>query len=87
VVGRVREVRGRGEDLGVVDEPVDHRGGHDVVAEDLSPAAERHVRGGQDGALFVAAGDQLEEQVRGVRIERDVSDLIDDQQLVAVQAV
>ena len=26
-----------GEDLGVVDEPVDHRGGDDVVAEDLAP--------------------------------------------------
>ena len=26
-------------DLGVVDESVDHRGGDDVVAEDLAPAA------------------------------------------------
>ena len=25
------------EDLGVVNEPVDHRGGGDVVAEDLAP--------------------------------------------------
>ena len=29
-----------GEDLGVVDEPVDHGGGGDLVAEDLAPAAE-----------------------------------------------
>lgn len=28
-----------GEDLGVVDEAVDHGGGYDVVAEDLAPAA------------------------------------------------
>ena len=27
-----------GEDLGVVDEPVDHRGGGDFVAEDLAPS-------------------------------------------------
>ena len=27
-----------GDDFGVVDEPVDHRGGYDVVSEDLSPA-------------------------------------------------
>jgi hypothetical protein len=27
-----------GDDLGVVHEPVDHRGGHDVVAEHLAPA-------------------------------------------------
>jgi hypothetical protein len=29
------------EDLGVVDEPVDHRGGGHVVAEDLAPGASR----------------------------------------------
>jgi hypothetical protein len=29
-----------GDDFGVVDESVDHRGGDDVVAEDLAPAAE-----------------------------------------------
>jgi hypothetical protein len=61
----------------VVDESVDHRGGHDVVAEDLSPSPERHVRGDQDCSLFVAAGDQLEEQVRGVLVEGDVADLVD----------
>jgi hypothetical protein len=27
-----------GDDVGVVDQPVDHRGGDDVVAEDLAPA-------------------------------------------------
>jgi hypothetical protein len=37
----------RGDDLGVVDEPVDHRGGDGVVGEDLTPAAERLV-GGDD---------------------------------------
>ena len=34
-----------GEDFGVVDEPVDHRGGGDLVAEDLAPRAERLVAG------------------------------------------
>ena len=29
-----------GEDVGVVDESVDHGGGDDVVAEDLAPAGE-----------------------------------------------
>ena len=29
-----------GEDVGVVNEPVDHGGGGDVVAEDLAPAGE-----------------------------------------------
>ena len=35
MAGAVR-VAGEGEHLGVVDEPVDHRGGDDVVAEDLT---------------------------------------------------
>jgi hypothetical protein len=33
------------EDLGVVDEPVDHGGGGDVFAEDLAPRAEGLVGG------------------------------------------
>jgi hypothetical protein len=60
----------------VVDEAVDHGGGYDVVAEGLAPAAEGQVRGDDDGALFVAAGDELEEQVRRVGVERDVADLV-----------
>jgi hypothetical protein len=33
------------EDFGVVDEPVDHRGGDGLVAEGLGPGGERLVRG------------------------------------------
>jgi hypothetical protein len=36
-------VAAEGEDLGVVNEPVDHRGGDDVVAEPLATSAERLV--------------------------------------------
>ena len=65
-----------GEDFGVVDEAVDHRGGDDLVAEDLAPAAEGQVGGDHDRALFVAGGDELEEQVRRVVIEGDVADFV-----------
>ncbi len=65
-----------GEDLGVVDEAVDHRGGGDFVAEDLAPSAE--------GLLlvtittrFVAARDEHEHEAGGLRVERDVADLVD----------
>src|SRR5690606_18338968 len=34
-----------GQDVGVVDDPVDHRGGDGLVAEDATPPAERQVRG------------------------------------------
>jgi hypothetical protein len=65
------------EDFGVVDEPVDHGCGHDVVAEDLAPAPEGHVAGDDQTCALVPGGDQLEKQVRGVGIEGQVSDLVD----------
>jgi len=70
----------------MVDKPVDHRCGDDVVGEDLAPAAEWNVRGDKDRALFVAGGDELEEEVRGIVVEGDVADLVDDEQLVAAKA-
>ena len=66
-----------GDDLGVVDEAVDHRGGDDVVAEDLAPAAEGLVGGDDQTGSFVAAGDELEEEVGGLGFEGDVADLVD----------
>ena len=74
-----------GDDFGVVHEPVDHGGGHDVVAEDLAPAAEALVGGDDQGGPLVPRGDELEEQVRGFGFEGDVADLVDDQQRVAGQ--
>ena len=61
-----------------MDEPVDHRGGDHVVAEDLAPGAERLVGGDDHRGVLVAAGDELEHQVRGFGVERDVADLVDD---------
>jgi hypothetical protein len=52
-----------GDDLGVVDEVVDHGGDDDVVAEGFAPAAERLVAGDDQAGSFVAGGDQLEEEV------------------------
>jgi hypothetical protein len=45
------------EDLGVVDEAVDHCGGGDLVAEDLAPGREGLVGGDDQGGAFVAAAD------------------------------
>src|SRR5580693_6073323 len=70
----------QGDDVGVVDEAVDHGGGDGVVAEDLAPAAEWLVGGDDEAGPLVAAGDELEEQVRGLGLESDVADLVDDQE-------
>ena len=74
-----------GDDFGVVDEPVDHGGGDDVVAEHFAPAAEGLVAGDDQRGSFVAGGDELEEQVRGFGFEGDVADLVDDEQRVAAE--
>ena len=68
------------DDLGVVDEAVDHGRGDDGVAEDLAPAAEGLVRGHDDAGPLVAGRDQLEEQVGGFAVEGDVADLVDDEE-------
>lgn len=73
------------DDLGVMDEAVDECGGDDVVGEDFAPTAEWHVRGDQNRALFVATGNELEEQVGGVGVEWEVADLVDDDQSVAAE--
>src|SRR3954453_7091872 len=65
------------EDLAVVDEPVDHRGGGHVVAEDLTPGAERLVAGDDHRGALVAVRDQAEHEVGGLGVKRDVADLVD----------
>ena len=57
-----------------------------MVAEDVSPAGERQIRGQDHGGVFVSAGDELEEQVRCFGFEGDVADGVDDQKRVAAQA-
>src|SRR5882757_8635620 len=42
------------DDFGVVDEAVDHGGGHDVVAEHFAPTAEGFVGGNDQAGPFVA---------------------------------
>ena len=61
-----------GEDLGVVDEPVDHRDGGGLVAEDLAPGRERLVARDDQARALVAGRDEAEHQVGGLGIERDI---------------
>ena len=54
----------------MVRDSVDHRGG--VVGKCLAPPPEGDIGGGHDRVLLVSGGDQLNEQVRRILIERDV---------------
>ena len=64
----------------MVHDAVDHRRGDGLVAEDVAPAGERQVAGQDERGVFVAGRDELEEQVRGVLLDGEVADLIDDDQ-------
>ena len=72
-----------GEDVGVVNDAVDHCGGDGLIAEHTTPGRERQVRGEDQRGVFVARRHQLEHQVRGVLLEGQVADFVDDDQPVA----
>ena len=64
----------------VVEEAIEDGRRDDGIAEDLAPRAEALVAGQDDGAALVATGDELEEEVGAVAIDRDVADLVDHEQ-------
>src|SRR5215471_3351683 len=68
------------EGNGVVEDAIENRRGDDPVAEDLAPAAEALVARQDHRAALVAATDELEEQVDALPVDRQVADLIDDEQ-------
>ena len=54
----------------MVEHAVEHRGGNHLVAEDVPPLRDGLVGGDEHAAALVAAADELEEQVRGLLLER-----------------
>jgi len=69
----------------IVQQAVEECGGDDGVAEDLAPFGKAAVGGEDHGAAFVARVDQLEEQVAGTGADREIADLVDDQQRGAAE--
>lgn len=60
--------------------PVDERGGHHVVTEDLPPLLEAFVRSQHCGGMLIATIHELEEEYGAGMIDRQVADLVDDEQ-------
>ncbi|CCF83959.1 hypothetical protein NITHO_2920001 [Nitrolancea hollandica Lb] len=73
------------QDRAPVNEAVEERGCHPLMAEDLRPVREVQVRGKSDAGAFVAIGEELEEQLGGVLGEGQVADLIDQDEVEALQ--
>ena len=65
------------KDLHVVGQSVNQGDGARGVGKDGVPALERQVGGDQQGAVFVATADELEDQVGGAGVVGEVSELID----------
>ena len=69
-----------GDDLGIVDEAVDHGDDAGGVGEDLVPVGEVAIGGDQGAFGLVSSADELEQEV-GVAVGvGEVPDLVDDQE-------
>jgi len=67
--------------MAVAEQPVEDGGGDDGIAEHGSPFADRAVGGDQHAATRVTARDELEEEMGGVGVERQIAEFVDDQEL------
>src|SRR3984957_4802105 len=70
-----------GQDVTVVQEPVEDCGRDDRIGEYDAPFSKAAVRGDHHGAGFVGAAERLEKQASRVWLQRQVAELVDDQQL------
>jgi hypothetical protein len=70
-----------GDDVAVVEQPVEDRCGDDWIAQDLAPFANRAVGRDEHASAFVPAAHKLKEQMRGVRLEGQVTEFVHDQEL------
>lgn len=68
------------DDVAVVDQAVDERAGHDVVAEDLAPVLEALVGGEDGGGVLVAPAHELEEEDAAGAGDREIADLVDHEE-------
>ena len=66
-------------------EPVEQGGCDDGISEHIAPFCKASVRGEYHRSSFVPRIDQLEEQVAAAGCDRQVSDLVDDEQRRATQ--
>src|SRR5690242_16375249 len=70
---------------GVVEQPIKQGGGDDGIAKDLSPLGKAAVGGQDHRALFVAGIDELKEEITAAVHDRQITDLVDDEQRGAAE--
>src|SRR3954468_22193915 len=75
------------QDRGVMHEAVDSCERHGLVGEDFAPITKRLIGGYQHGSPLVTCGNQLEEHAGFGLILGDVSEVVKDEQIVAIELV
>ena len=73
------------EDGGVMDESIDRGGGGGLVGKDSIPLGEGQIGGEEDGALFVAIGDQFEEDGAFFPVAVDAGEIVEDEEVELVE--
>ena len=66
-------------------QPVQQGRGHTLALEDLAPLAERQIAGEQQTGPFIPIREDLEQQLGAGAAEREVSQLITDQQIHPIE--
>ena len=67
--------------MAVVEEAIKYCGCHHRIAKHCAPLADAAIAGEQDRALLITAADELEEQVRRVGLEWQITKFINNQEL------
>ena len=66
------------DDMAVMQQAIDERSSHDLVAQDLAPLLETFIGGQHSGCALIAPVDELEEQDGAAAGEGEVADLVHD---------
>ncbi len=67
----------------MVREPIEQRSGHLGIAEHLGPFAEAEIGGDDDAGALVEFAEQMEQQCTARWAERQISQLIEDDEVEA----
>src|SRR3546814_4583740 len=69
------------DDVAVMGEPIEQRGGHFGIAEHGRPFAERQVGGDDDRGVFVKSAEEMEQQLPASAGERLIAPLVAAQEV------
>lgn len=75
------------DDVTVMGQPVEQRGGHLGVAEDAGPFTEGEVRGDDDRRALVEPADEMEQELAAGLSEGQVAEFIEDDEVEAGQLI